>query len=216
MTVILKLGGSLMDTGREIMHFLGDYAETKSYSFIVIPGGGPFAEEIKKLSEKRTISDDMTHWMAVLAMHQFGLFLAGGEQEISVAERLEDLSNAGPICILLPYKILKADDSLPHTWDVTSDTIAAFIAHKLGEQTFIKLTNVDGILDENGVLIKRIHTKELIDKAHKGCIDAELPKFLLRHKMSCRIVNGNVPERIIDVVEGRKTICTKLISNGEN
>ena len=213
---ILKLGGSLMDKGWKIMQFLSDYAETKALSFIVIPGGGPFAEVIRTLSEERAISDDTAHWMAVLAMHQYGLFLAGSEQEIPVAESMEELNNAGPISIVLPYKLLKDDDSLPHTWDVTSDTIAAFIAHKLGEKTFVKLTDVDGILDENGVLIKKIHAKELSGKENKGCVDAELPKFLLRHKMSCTIVNGNVPERIINVIQGRETICTKLVSLSED
>ncbi len=214
MTVILKLGGSLMDSGREILRFLSDYAETKSRSFVIVPGGGPFAELVRKLSEKKTISDDTTHWMAVLAMHQYGLFLAGSEQEIPVVESMEELNNTDPISIVLPYKLLKDDDSLPHTWDVTSDTIAAFVAYKMFERAFMKLTDVDGILDKNGLVIKQIHAKELVDKEQKGCVDAELPRFLLQHDMSCMVVNGNVPERIIDVIEGRETICTKLVSHG--
>jgi aspartokinase-like uncharacterized kinase len=212
MRIIIKLGGSLLAKGREIVRFLSDYAEKNAVFFIIIPGGGPFVEFTKKLSERRTISDDAAHWMAVLAMHQYGFFLADGERAIPLVESLEEVSNAGHICIVLPYQILKADDSLPHTWDVTSDTIAAFIAHKLGEKRFIKVTDVDGILDENGSLIKQIHAKELIGKEDKGCIDAELPRFLVRNKMSCVIVNGNFPERIIDIIEGRETICTSIQS----
>lgn len=208
MKIIVKLGGSLLAKGRELLHFLSDYAKKHALSFVIIPGGGPFAEIIRGLSENGDISDDAAHWMAVLAMHQYGLLLADGELEIPLVESINELKNAGQICIVLPYKILKADDSLPHTWDVTSDTIAAFIAHELGEKTFIKVTDVDGIFDENGVLIRRIHTEELIAREHRSCIDAELPKFLMRNSMSCVIVNGNVPERIIDVIEGRETICT--------
>ncbi len=211
MTEILKLGGSLLAKGREIVHLLSDYAVKNALSFVIIPGGGPFVEPIKELSDG--ISDDTAHWMAVLAMHQYGLFLAEGELEIPLVESIDGLRNAGYICIVLPYKILKDDDCLPHTWDVTSDTIAAFIAHKLDEKTFIKVTDVDGILDENGVLINRINAKELIEKEHKGCVDAELPRFLLQNRMSCVIVNGNVPARILDVIEGRETIGTKLVSN---
>ena len=214
MTEIIKLGGSLLAKGRELLHFLSDYAEKHALSFVIIPGGGPFVEPIKKLSDG--ISYDTAHWMAVLAMHQYGLFLADGELEIPLVESIDGLKNAGHICIVLPYKTLKDDDCLPHTWDVTSDTIAAFIARKLGEKSFIKVTDVDGILDENGFLIKRINAKELIGKGHKGCVDAELPRFLMQNKMSCVIVNGNVPERILDVIEGRETICTKLVSNSEN
>jgi len=213
MTVILKLGGSLLAKGRELVHSLSDYAEKHALSFVIIPGGGPFVEPIKKFSDR--ISDDTAHWMAVLAMHQYGLFLADGELEIPLVESVDGLKNAGHICIVLPYKILKDDDCLPYTWDVTSDTIAAFIARESGEKSFIKVTDVDGILDENGFLIRRINVKELIEKEHKGCVDAELPRFLLQNKMSCVIVNGNVPERILDVIEGRETVCTKLVSSRE-
>jgi aspartokinase-like uncharacterized kinase len=215
MKIIVKLGGSLLAKGSKIQHFLVEYAEKSAISIVIIPGGGPFVEPIKQLSERGAISDDTAHWMAVLAMHQYGLFLADGELEIPLVESIDELKNAGHICIVLPYKILKDDDSLPHTWDVTSDTIAAFIARKLGEKSFIKVTDVDGIMNENGFLIKRIHAKELIAKEHKGCVDAELPGFLLQHDMRCVIVNGNYPERIIDVIEGRETINTKLVSNSE-
>ena len=216
MKIIVKLGGSLLTKGRELVHCLSDYAEENALSFVIVPGGGPFGEPIKKLSEQGAISDDTAHWMAVLAMHQYGLFLADGELGIPVVESVEELRNAGHICIVLPYKILRADDCLPHTWDVTSDTIAAFIARESGEKSFIKVTDVDGILAENGLLIKRINVKELIDREHKGCVDAKLPRFLLQNKMSCVIVNGNYPARILDVIEGRDTICTKLVSSSEN
>jgi hypothetical protein len=214
MTVIIKLGGSLLTKGREIVHFFSDYTKKHALSFVIIPGGGPFVEPIKKFSDR--ISDDTAHWMAVLAMHQYGLFLADGELEIPLVESIDGLKNAGHICIVLPYKIMKDDDCLPHTWDVTSDTIAAFIARESGEKRLIKVTDVDGILNENGFLIRRINAKELIEKEHKGCVDAELPRFLLRNRMSCVIVNGNYPARIIDVIEGREPISTELVSSSEN
>lgn len=200
----------MLAKGRELVQFLGDYAKENELSIVIVPGGGPFAEAVKILSEQINISDDAAHWMAVLAMHQYGLFLAAGEPETPVVESIEEIQHAGHICIVLPYKILKADDSLPHTWAVTADTIAAFIAHKLGEKTFIKVTDVDGIFDESDSLIKEIPPNELIKQDHKGCIDMELPRFLLQHDMRCVIVNGNHPERIIDVIEGRETICTRV------
>ena len=211
MTVVVKLGGSLLTKGREFVRFLCDYAKKRELSLVIVPGGGPFAEAVKKLSEQMHISDDAAHWMAVLAMHQYGLFLADGQPGIPVVERLDGIDNVGPICMLLPYKILKADDALPHTWDVTSDTIAAFIAYKLDEKSFIKVTDVDGMLDENGLVINEIQSKELIGKDYRSCIDAELPRFLLQRKMSCAIVNGHYPERIIDIIEGEETIGTKIL-----
>jgi aspartokinase-like uncharacterized kinase len=211
MTVIIKLGGSLQEKGREIIRFLSDYAEKNAHTFFIIPGGGHFVKRIKELSEQLAISDDAAHWMAVLGMHQYGFFLADGDG-IEIVESEEELSNVEHIGILLPYNLLKADDSLPHTWNVTSDTITAFVANKLGEKSFIKLTDVDGLMDAEGLLIKQIPAKEMIQEAHTGCVDAELPVFLMRNKMSCVIVNGNFPERIIAAIEGKETVCTKLVS----
>ena len=212
--VIIKLGGSLIEKGRDIIQSLRDYVEEKdrALTIILIPGGGPFAEVVRNLSGDIhiPISEEAAHWMAVFAMHQYGIFLASGEIKIPLVESVDEIDKAGPICILLPYKILKADDCLPHTWDVTSDTIAAFVANKIGEKTFIKLTDVDGIIDEKGHLIERIRAKEMFKKEKKGCVDAELPGFLMQNKMSCTIVNGNFPSRIIDVIEEKETICTKL------
>ncbi|RZN36632.1 MAG: amino acid kinase [Methanophagales archaeon ANME-1-THS] len=210
MIAVIKLGGSLLAQGREILHRLSDYAATKGVVLIIVPGGGPFVEPIRALSRQGGISDEAAHWMAVLAMHQYGFFLADGTRTIPLVERIEEIRTVKHICIVLPYTILKADDTLPHTWDVTSDTIAAFIALTVGETRFIKVTDVDGILAEDGSLIKEISAHELIEKGITGCVDAELPKFLMRTSMSCVIVNGNVPERIIEVIEGRETICTSI------
>lgn len=210
--MIIKLGGSLIEKGRDVLRLLSDYAEekekSKALTIILIPGGGPFAEAVRNLSE--SMSEETAHWMAVLAMHQYGLFLANGEIEIPVVESEDEIDDTGPICLLLPYKILKAEDRLPHTWNVTSDTIAAFVANKMGEKTFIKLTDVDGIIDEKGHLIERITAKEMVERGERGCVDAELPGFLMQNQMSCIIVNGNFPERIIAVIKGKETRCTKI------
>jgi aspartokinase-like uncharacterized kinase len=210
MTVIIKLGGSLLSKGRELVQLLREYADRTASQLVIVPGGGPFADLIKTIASQLGVSDDAAHWMAVLAMHQYGLFLADGDPVVPTIENLEEVPAAGPLCILLPFKILKADDTLPHSWDVTADTIAAFIAANLGERSFIKLTDVDGMLDENGVVIEQIRPHELIAQGYRGCIDAALPRFLVQHNMSCVIVNGTTPERIIDVIEGRATISTRI------
>jgi len=204
---IIKLGGSLIEESRGIIRVLSDYAETIHLHIIIIPGGGPFAEVVRKYSD--ALSDDAAHWMAVLAIDQYGLFLANSA--LPVVESMEEIDGAEPLCvILLPYKILKADDCLPHTWGVTSDTVASFIANKLCEKTFIKLTDVDGLLDEQGHLIREMSAEEMVETGNTGCVDAALPEFLIQHKMSCIIINGRFPKRIIDVIEGTETISTKL------
>ena len=208
---VIKLGGSLIEHGRAIIRNLRDYAVANNLRLVIVPGGGPFAMAVRALADK--LSDEAAHWMAVLAMHQYGLFLANGNAEFPLIETLDDIidrDSDGGVSILLPYKILKDDDRLPHTWDVTSDTIAAFIAYKLGERCFIKLTNVDGVLDAEGRVIERVDIEEIVKKDNNTCIDNALPGFLSEHNMYCIIVNGRYPQRVKAILAGKNTCCTKL------
>ena len=208
---VIKLGGSLIEHGRAIIRNLRDYAVANNLRLVIVPGGGPFAMAVRALADK--LSDEAAHWMAVLAMHQYGLFLANGNAEFPLIETLDDIIDSdGGVSILLPYKILKDDDRLPHTWDVTSDTIAAFIAYKLGERCFIKLTNVDGILDAEGRVIERVEIEEIVkrSKDNNTCIDDALPGFLSEHNMYCIIVNGRYPQRVKAILAGKNTCCTKV------
>jgi aspartokinase-like uncharacterized kinase len=133
--------------------------------------------------------------MAVLAMEQYGYYLADG----TGAELIDSLEIPEKrTYILLPYSILKEKDELPHTWDVTSDTIAAWVAFQLGAR-FIKVTDVDGIY-LNGTLQKELRADEIIGK--ETCVDAELPLFLKRNNMNCQILNGNCPGRLINALKG--------------
>ncbi|MHC1635504.1 MAG: amino acid kinase family protein [Candidatus Methanospirareceae archaeon] len=205
--VIIKLGGSLMAKGRDIVKFLKDYAKKMGKNIIIIPGGGVFVESIRNIKD---VKEDTAHWMAILGMHQYGLFLADGE--IPVVESIEEVDSAGEICIFLPYKTLREDDSLRHSWDVTSDTIAAFIAKKLGEREFIKLTDVDGVMVE-GEVMREIKAEDMVEKSFlkNSCIDKELPYFLKKEKMRCIVINGNFLGRIKDAVEGKEVVGTKIL-----
>ena len=49
--------------------------------------------------------------------------------------------------MLAPHTWMRAADPLPHSWDITSDSIAAFIAGALGASELILLKPVDGPLD---------------------------------------------------------------------
>ena len=78
--VILKLGGSLIEQSRDILRVLVDYArardggKNRDFTLVLIPGGGPFAETVRNIAATMSIPDEPAHWMAVLAMHQYGLF----------------------------------------------------------------------------------------------------------------------------------------------
>ncbi|VVB90691.1 5-(aminomethyl)-3-furanmethanol phosphate kinase [uncultured archaeon] len=141
-------------------------------------------------------SDEASLWMAILGMEQYGYYFG----EVCAAYLVDyfQFDDEGAY-ILLPYALHKKKDELPHTWDVTSDTIAAWVALMLRAR-FIKLTDVDGIFLD-GELIKELNAEELLGK--ETCVDGELPRFLIKNKMSCEILNGNCPGRLANVLKGK-------------
>ncbi len=190
--IVIKLGGSLIHIARSLAKELAWYAKSNSQKILIVPGGSIFADTVRKVNA----SQDTGHWMAVLAMEQYGFFLADGTG-VKLIDDLEIDDNG--TYVLLPYNILRKNDELPHTWDVTSDTIAAWIAKQL-DGRFIKVTDVDGIYI-NGVLEKELNAHELIGK--ETCVDAQLPHFLMKNKMNCEIINGNCAGRVIKALEGK-------------
>jgi aspartokinase-like uncharacterized kinase len=189
--IVIKIGGSLIQSARTIVRDLIDYTNSTSETIIIVPGGSIFADTVRRINA----GGESAHWMAVLAMEQYGYYLADGTGSVLI-DKLE-IPDKGTY-VLLPYRILKEKDELPHTWDVTSDTIAAWIALQL-EARFIKVTDVDGIYLD-GMLQKELRADEIIAK--ETCVDAELPIFLKKHTINCEILNGNCPGRLIDALNG--------------
>ncbi len=188
--LVVKLGGSLIHRARELVNEIIAYSKANGEKILIVPGGSIFADTVRKVNA----SQETAHWMAILAMEQYGYFIGSGTE----AKLVESLDIEDGVSILLPYKLLKEKDELPHTWDVSSDTIAAWVALKL-EARFIKATDVDGIY-LNGALEKELKASELIGK--ETCVDAQLPHFLMENKMNCEIVNGICPGRLINALRG--------------
>jgi aspartokinase-like uncharacterized kinase len=140
---VVKLGGGLL---AHEAHFeaalaaIGAAARTRR--LLIVPGGGPFADAVREADRRLHLSDDAAHWMAVLAMdqsaHVVASRLAGG---VLVADRSEIAAalsrSTGEIPVLAPYRWLRDADPLPHSWTVTSDSIAAWIAGQVGARQLV-------------------------------------------------------------------------------
>ena len=117
--LVVKLGGSLHHRVPDIVPLLCK----SERPLLVVPGGGLFAEAVRQEQE----ADDAAHWMAIAAMEQYAWVIA------SHGMRTTDiLAVPETTAVFLPYISMRQRDPLPHSWDVTSDTIAAWIAAELG------------------------------------------------------------------------------------
>ena len=138
---VVKLGGGLLAYPEHFDAAVSAIdAAARECRLLVVPGGGPFADAVREVDRRLRLSDDAAHWMAVLAMDQYAHLvaarLAGG---MLVADRHEiaDAFEAGLVPVLAPYRWLREADPLPHAWDVTSDSIAAWVAGASGARRLV-------------------------------------------------------------------------------
>jgi len=198
--VVIKLGGSLMDCASPLIRTVNDVTCQNLQSILIIPGGAVFADNVRSFQEISGISGDAAHWMAILAMEQYAYYLS----DISGVPLTNDLEIHEPgVSILLPYTILRYYNSgLEHSWNVTSDTISAWVAQRTGSM-LIKVTDVDGIYLD-GELVQQIYAGDLAG-SEETCVDKELPAFLMTHGMDCMVINGRYFDRVIEVLKGGVT-----------
>jgi aspartokinase-like uncharacterized kinase len=150
MTVwVVKLGGSLANS-EELPRWLDVIATAGAGKVVLVPGGGPWADEVREAQKREGFDDRVAHRKALRAMEQYGKVLAGMRTNLvpaaGIAEIHEALRN-GRVAVWMPYEMVVADPAVPESWDVTSDSLAAWLARKLNASALllVKSLKIDGL-----------------------------------------------------------------------
>lgn len=138
---VIKLGGSFFGAP-DLAAWLDALATplAGSPAIVVVPGGGPFADGVRRAQRERGFSDLAAHRMAILAMDQYAWMLADLEPRLSPAASLRELAQAGSLgrsAIWLPSRLALAAPELAPSWSVTSDSLAAWLAGRLAANAVI-------------------------------------------------------------------------------
>ncbi|MET0081342.1 MAG: amino acid kinase, partial [Candidatus Thiodiazotropha lotti] len=85
---VVKFGGSLYDADnlKEWLRLFTDHS-----SLVVVPGGGPFADQVRKAQTQVGFDDSTAHAMALQAMEQYGRMLCGLQSGLSPAADVETI-----------------------------------------------------------------------------------------------------------------------------
>ncbi len=167
---VVKLGGSLAYAS-ELPRWLSALAEGAGGRAIIVPGGGPFADQVRHAQSEWKFSDEAAHAMAVLAMEQFGMMMTGIEPRLAPVRDRAQIENAlasGRVAVWLPRDMMRGHDGIPRGWGVTSDSLAAWLAHTLAARHLLLVKSLPAPPGDWVV-------SELV---RKGIVDTELPGFL--------------------------------------
>ena len=219
MDAVIKIGGSVLrpDNLKKLTSHLDKLRA--EFSFVIIPGGGEYADLVRRYHQTYHLSDDTAHWMAILSENILGFLLLEHLQLGVPAFSLSEISAimlTSKIPVFMPFRHLLNKDPLPHSWDVTSDSIAAYFAESLHAEKLILLKDVDGIYTSD----PKHSTNQTIDLIEKvdlnradlsnfhRLVDKYLPIILKKYQRTCYIINGLFPERLEKVLKNQKTLKT--------
>jgi aspartokinase-like uncharacterized kinase len=145
--IIVKLGGSLA-RDRQFARWIEAVRQGKS-GVIIVPGGGPFADCVRDAQMYMRFSDAAAHRMALLAMEQYAIACASSFPDVLLLsdEAQLRLIGEGRIACWLPSRMALGADDLPQNWQVTSDSLAAWLALRLDASALVVVKSVDAKTD---------------------------------------------------------------------
>jgi aspartokinase-like uncharacterized kinase len=165
----VKLGGSLLDLP-DLTQRLQDVALMLMPSkMLLIPGGGMAADCIRSLDQQFGLTPEQAHQTAIEAMKFNAELLARLNPEFCIVADLNEALRAwenGRLPVLNASAFLRHQQQpgggergdsgvlLPASWDVTSDSIAAWVAARCGAMALVILKSCDPVSNCIDVLIE--------------------------------------------------------------
>jgi 5-(aminomethyl)-3-furanmethanol phosphate kinase len=212
---VVKLGGGLGrgagdDALRALCTTLGELGER--HPLLVVPGGAWFADAVREADRRFALPAASSHRMAVLAMEQFGLLLG---ELIPQATPVADLARmaklgAGRTTVLLPAAL--ALDELPASWQITSDSIAAWVAGRARAGRLVLVKEVDGLFADwppRGEPLARVTVAELA-ALRPGGVDEYLPTVLANASFETWVISGRDPRRLTELLDRGTSAGTRI------
>ena len=212
--VVLKVGGSLSQTDAlpDLCRQIGQLA--CRHDLLIVPGGGEFADLVRKYYRGYSLSETTAHHMAILAMDQYGFLLGELTPNSILVNGIlgtnEPLSGSAPV--LLPSHWFFESEPLPHSWAVTSDSIAAWVAGQLKAPRLILLKDIDGLFSVGETMgeFEELVTQMSVDQLHAqpGGVDENLASILAMLDLETWVINGRYPQRLAELLDTRSTLGT--------
>jgi dihydroneopterin aldolase len=191
--VVIKLGGS---------HALGPYLRpwlqalaAEAGGVVVAPGGGPFADAVRAAQAVMGFDDAAAHDMALMAMSQFGRALQGLDRRFRPARSLASIRRAlreRAVPVWSPEAMARAA-KLPATWDLTSDSLAAWLASAIGARRLVLVKH--GRFPAEGVAIGKL--------VEDGVVDPLFPCYAALGGLAVSVAGPDDAPRLASALHGR-------------
>jgi aspartokinase-like uncharacterized kinase len=127
--IVVKVGGSLFDHPA-LGPGLRDFVGALDGDVLLVAGGGGVADAVRHLDRVHGLGEERAHRLALRSL-------------AVTAELLKALRFASRLNVLDCERFALDDPTLPHTWGVTTDSIAARAAAVYGASRLVLLKSLD-------------------------------------------------------------------------
>ncbi len=179
---VIKIGGSLYGS-RHLEKWLDTLDGYGASRLVIVPGGGPYADQVRATDRQFGLDPTLAHNMAVLAMQQFGCLMASLCPRLRLAncrEQIQACWDNGEVAIWEPYDLVSRHCGLERTWDATSDSLAAWLAEYLSIEQLLFVKSAAVTLSE--VSIGELQKHGSIDPVLPGLLAGTKIKAYFMHK----------------------------------
>lgn len=171
--VVVKIGGSLLEMKDLAARLRGLFSLLSPAPIAIVVGGGAAVDVVRELDRTHVLGDEEAHWLAIRAMRVGEGLVAALLPECVVVEAWSELAEAwgkGRAAILALEPLLREAEQhgreIPRSsWDVTSDSLAAWAAR---EMQSARLVLVKSVAMPVGGIVAAVQL---------GKIDARTPQF---------------------------------------
>lgn len=181
--IVAKVGGSLFDLP-QLGPALARWAAEQPAPVLFVPGGGPFADVIRALDRVHHLGDEASHWLAVRTLSVTARLLVHLLPDAELLDNptygeLEQKRWDDPnrVYVLDEFEFFRQHDGVPHTWAVTSDSLALAVALYVNADRLVLLKSRD------------IGDVTWEEAAAHGWVDAHFPMLTKRAEFPVEAVN---------------------------
>ena len=173
---VVKLGGSLLNTDKLQLCLVA--AAKMPGRVVVVPGGGSFADLVRREQQRWHFDDLAAHRMAILAMQQMALLCHSLMPTLVWCRQSESIQQLSGHVLWAPDWLELDAAGIAPSWDITSDSLAAWLAGRIGAHSLwlIKATEF-----QPGAALDQLQ--------RQGIVDAAFLRFADPDRYSIKVIN---------------------------
>ena len=192
--VVVKIGGSLHEHP-QLRSWLSNIATYGGGRAVIVPGGGPYADVVRRAQAKWSFSNRDAHHMALQAMDLYGRMLIALEPRLKHATlepQLRGMLQRGEAVVCSASTLLH-DGEVEESWEVTSDSIAALLARRLGASALVLVKSIAPSAGQ--------HQASVL--ATRGIVDRRFADYIAQARARVWWCGPDNPTLVRNVLEGR-------------